>query len=163
MDVSTWIMVGLAVVLLGIAWRRGGGTMVRGFQASAELFVFVMPRLLAAFVVGGLIEALVPPQTIAALLGRESGLRGLAIAWAAGALAPGGPIVSFPILASLYRAGAEPALVMTFLTSWSLIGLNRILIWELPLFGFHFTSFRFLTAVFLPPLVGFAARALYTR
>jgi len=156
-------MVGLAVILLGLAWQRGGGTMARGFQASAELFVFVMPRLLAAFVVGGLIEALVPPETIGALLGRESGLRGLSIAWVAGALAPGGPIVSFPILASLYRAGAEPALVMTFLTSWSILVLNRILIWELPMFGFHFTSFRFLTALLMPPLVGLLARALYTR
>lgn len=163
MDASTWIMVGLAVTLLVVAWRRGEGTMARGLWASADLFAFVMPRLLAAFVVGGLIEALVPPATIGALLGRESGFRGLAIAWAAGALAPGGPIVSFPILATLYRAGADPASIMTFLTSWSILGLNRILIWELPLFGFHFASFRFLTSLFLPPLVGLAARALYTR
>lgn len=163
MDISTWIMVGLAVALLAYAWWTGGGAVTRGLGAAGGLFADILPRLLAAFVVAGLIEALVPPQTIAALLGREAGLRGLGIAWVAGALTPGGPFVSFPILASLYRGGADPGSIMTFLTSWSLLGLNRVLIWELPLFGLQFTAFRFLAALLLPPLVGLVARALYPR
>jgi len=48
--------------------------------------------------------------------------------------------------------------VVAFITSWTLIGYTRALVWELPFFGADFVIWRMVAAVPLPILAGVLAR-----
>jgi uncharacterized membrane protein YraQ (UPF0718 family) len=78
----------------------------------------------------------------------------------AGAITPGGPFTSFPIVHALWVAGADAGALIAYLTAWALIGLNRLIVWELPLMGAEFTVIRTLACLPLPILAGLIARAL---
>ncbi|MBI4279424.1 MAG: permease, partial [Armatimonadetes bacterium] len=111
----------------------------------------------------GFIPLLVPKEVIARWLGDAAGFRGIVAGAAVGALSPGGPFLNFPILAGFYQAGAGVGPIAAFITSWSIFGLHRILLWELPLLGPRLTFARLLISVPMPFLVGVAARAVYVR
>lgn len=142
-------------------WRVGGTAMVAaGFREAAAMLLLVLPQLAAGLLIGALVSRLVGRERIARMLGAGSGLRGLVLAAAAGAVTPGGPFTSFPLVHALWAAGADAGALMTFLTSWALIGVNRIIVWELPLMGPDFTLLRVLASLPMPLLVGLIARRL---
>ena len=128
-------------------------------QTKSHLSV-ALPQLAGGLLIGGLIQQLIGKDKIAALLGAGSGLRGLIIATAAGALTPGGPFMSFPIVYSLWIAGAEAGALITYIAAWSLLGFVKTLVWELPLMGIEFTWLRFVVCLPLPILAGLLARRL---
>ena len=76
-------------------------------------------------------------------------------------LTPGGPFTHFPILASFLAKGATVGPVSAYIAAWSLIGVNRIIVWELPLLGPQITLARVLASLWVPPLVGWLAGWLF--
>jgi len=72
--------------------------------------------LIFAFIVAGMIQVLLPRETLSKWLGVESGMRGILIGSVVGGLAPGGPYVSLPIVAGLLRSGAGVGTMVAFLT-----------------------------------------------
>ncbi len=72
-------------------------------------------------------------------------------------------MLSFPILAGLHQAGAGLGPLVAYLTGWSLLGLHRILAWELPLLGPRFVVVRLAVSLVLPPLVGYLAGTIARR
>ena len=120
----------LALVLIVAAWRRGGATAVgRGFGEAGSLFVSVLPNLVVGFTLAGFIALLLPQELIARWLGPDSGVLGLLVGSAAGALTPGGPFTHFPILASLLDKGAAIGPVSSYIAAWALIGVHRVVTW----------------------------------
>ena len=67
---------------------------------------------------------------------------GILIATLAGTICPGGPITIFPIAAAFVAIGADTGAAIAFITSWTLLGYARILVWELPFFGGEFVIWR---------------------
>jgi uncharacterized membrane protein YraQ (UPF0718 family) len=120
MLVSTLIMGGLALILLGIGYHRGEGQHVAGLRFAVWVTVQILPLLVFAFIVAGMVEVLVPRETLSSWVGAKSGLKGILLATVAGGLCPGEPYVSLPIVAGLLRSGASLGVVVAFLTSWSL-------------------------------------------
>ena len=57
-------------------------------------------------------------------------------------ICPGGPITIFPIAAAFVAIGADTGAAIAFITSWTLLGYARILVWELPFFGGEFVIWR---------------------
>jgi uncharacterized membrane protein YraQ (UPF0718 family) len=152
---------GLLVVLIGIAFSRGGLPKVRdGFAETGSLLLSVLPNLAIGFTLAGFITLLLPRDIIARWLGGESGWRGLLVGTAAGALTPGGPFTHFPILASLLAKGATVGPVSAYIASWALLGVHRIVIWEAPILGWRFVLVRVLSCALAPPLIGAAAKWL---
>jgi hypothetical protein len=45
-------------------------------------------------------------------------------------------------------------------TSWELIGIQRIVVWEMPFMGVKFVTFRFVVSLVLPIIAGLIARRL---
>ena len=74
-------------------------------------------------------------QGLAALVGAESGLRGLVIATAAGTITPGGPSSSYALLAVLAASGADRGALIAYITAWGTLGVQRILVWDVPFMG----------------------------
>ena len=117
MDVSTWILLGLTLVALGVAFARGPSVAGEGVLSGAKLLRAVAPELVLGFVLAGLLDVLVPATTLQRWLGAEATARGIGLAWALGLLLPGGPYVLFPMAAQLFRAGVAPAAIITLVTA----------------------------------------------
>ena len=78
----------------------------------------------------------------------------IAIATLLGTVMPGGPLIAFPIVVILTKAGAGMPALVTFLTSWSVLGIQRILGFELPMMGSKFVINRVAIGIFLPAISG---------
>ena len=57
-------------------------------------------------------------------------------------------------VAALANAGAGTGPMAAFITAWSLISWNRIVVYELPLLGTTFTLARWTVSLLVPILVG---------
>jgi uncharacterized membrane protein YraQ (UPF0718 family) len=154
-------MVVLTAALGALAWLRGGDALVRaGLSEGAAQLVRFGLLIAVSFLAAGFAQVLVPAEWIRSALGREAGLRGIAIATAAGVATPAGPFVSLPIAATLLRLGADPAAVVAYLTAWSVLALHRLIAWEMPILGARFALVRYAICAALPILAGLLARGL---
>ncbi len=105
MLVPTIIMGVLAVILLLVGYARGEGEEIRGLKAGGKMMVEIVPLLAFAFVAAGMVQVLLPRESLARWVGQESGMRGIFVGTIAGGLSPGGPYVALPIVAGLLRTG----------------------------------------------------------
>lgn len=160
MDTPTFIMMALAVVLFLIACLKGENSHILGLKAGMELLIKVMPRVFFAFIVAGMIQVLLPKAFILKWVGSDSGMKGILVGTIAGALTPGGPFTHFPIIASFYKAGADIAPMIAYLTAWSVLGVHRIIIWEIPLLGNRVTFIRVLVSMFFPVIAGLLTKLI---
>ena len=159
----SWLLMGSLVILCCvIAWRTGGPSRVgQGLTSGAGLFLTVLPNLLLGFTLAGFLHVLLPADLISTWMGEGSGVRGLLIGTAAGMVTPGGPFTHFPILASFLSKGAAVGPICAYIAAWALIGLNRLLVWELPILGPQIALVRFLASMGVPPLIGWLGGWLF--
>ncbi|MCA8929848.1 MAG: permease [Alphaproteobacteria bacterium] len=152
----------LMTVSGGLCWYLYGfDTVLRILTEDWGLMVTAVPRMALGVFIYGFLTVLVPRDWVAKHMGRDAGLKGIAIGLVAGALAPGGPWVIYPIAAMLIRFGAEVGAVVTFIMSWSVLGMNRFLVWEVSFLGEHLASMRLLAALPLPIVAGLLVRWLW--
>lgn len=146
----------------GLCWLLyGWDTVVHVLIGDLDLMINVLPRMALGVLIFGLLTVLVPRDWVAKHMGRDSGWKGLIIGLLAGAVTPGGPWVIYPIAAMLVRFGAEAGAVVTFMMSWSLLGMNRFLVWEVSFLGEELAGMRMLAALPFPILAGIAVRLLW--
>jgi uncharacterized membrane protein YraQ (UPF0718 family) len=160
MLVPTLVMASLAIALVVVAYLRGDGRHLAGLKAGLGMMLEVLPLLLFAFIVAGVVQVLIPKEALSKWIGAEAGLRGILIGTLAGGLTPGGPYVSLPIVAALLRSGAGFATTVAFLTSWSLWAVARLPM-EVGLLGWRFTLVRLASTFFFPPIAGLIAAKLH--
>ena len=161
MHASDLVIYALAVALTIAAYLRDPGSPWIGLKAALALLGDIAPRLVAALVMTGMLQVLVSPELIERALGRSAGHRGIFIGFLAGILTPGGPMVSFPMMAVFYQSGASLSALVTYMTSWSLFGFQRVIAWELPFMGGWFVLARALPTLALPIVAGYLVRLLY--
>ncbi len=163
MNANLGIMFVFSGVLTVCAFRKDPSLVLDGAKAGGRLFLDIFPLLVLAFMAAGMISVLLPKDTLTRWLGERSGLRGLLIATAAGTLTPGGPFVQFPIVASLLKAGAGVAPVAAYITAWSLLGVQRFLIFEVPILGWKLSLARLAASVGFPVIIGLLTRLVWLR
>ena len=155
------VFVGLAVGLGTLCYAFAGALAFRdALLQTKTLFLTILPQLAGGLLIAGLMKQLIGKDKITAVIGANSGLRGLVVATAAGTLTPGGPFISFPIVYALWTAGAEAGALVTYITAWALLGFFKMIVWEMPLMGIEFTWIRFFACLPLPILAGLLARRL---
>lgn len=143
-----------------LCWQmRGPAAVEKALENYVDQLSVVAPRMLAALLISGFIQALVPRALVTQWLGKGAGAKGVFVATGVGALTPGGPMLAFPLVLILRNAGASTTSLITFLTAWATLGFHRILMWELPLLGPDFALVRYLTSVPLPFAAGLLAVA----
>jgi uncharacterized membrane protein YraQ (UPF0718 family) len=155
------VIYALAVALTVAAYARDSGAPLVGLRSAFGLLKDIGPRLLAALVLTGMLQVLISPEQIERFFGRTAGHRGIFLAFLAGILTPGGPMVSFPMMAVFYQSGAPLSVLVTYVTSWSLFGFQRVIAWELPFMGGRFVMARVLPTLVLPIVAGYLVRLLY--
>lgn len=147
----------LATLTLGaLLWAalKRDGTLRRGLANAGALALPMSIPLPCALLAAGFIAAMLPSQAVGGLIGAESGWQGVLIASVLGCMIPSGPMLSFPLAVTLIKAGAGLPQAVALLTAWSLIGLHRLVAWELPLMGWGFTWRRMAISFWLAPLAG---------
>jgi uncharacterized membrane protein YraQ (UPF0718 family) len=159
MLVPTIIMGALAVIFLLIGYCKGQGQHIIGLRSALNMTVQILPLLIFAFIVAGMVQVLVPQELLSKWVGAESGTRGVFIGTVAGALAPGGPYVSLPVAAGLLQAGAGVGTMVAFLTGWSLWAVSRLPM-EVGIMGWKFTLIRIASTFFFPPIAGLIAQVI---
>jgi uncharacterized membrane protein YraQ (UPF0718 family) len=162
MLIPTIIMAVIAITLLSIGYYKGQGQHISGLSRAMKMTVDVLPLLIFAFIVAGMVQVLLPKEFLERWVGEGSGIRGILIGTVAGGLAPGGPYVSLPIAAGLLQAGASLGTMVAFMTGWSLWGINRLPM-EIGILGLNFTLIRIASTFFFPPIAGLIAQALFAR
>ncbi len=160
-DWSTFTIASLALAAAAAVYVRGGREhFLAIFGSDLLLFGDMLPKVLAGCLIGAFVTLLLPRELVARWVGHESGFTGLLIATFFGFLLPGGPITIYPVAGAFLTMGADAGAVVAFISSWTLCGYTRALVWELPFFGPHFVLWRILEAVPLPILAGVLARVV---
>jgi uncharacterized membrane protein YraQ (UPF0718 family) len=155
------VIYAVAAALVLVAYLRDPGLPMVGFRAGGQLLLEIMPRLVAAMIMTGMLQVLISPEWIHRMLGEGSGQRGIFVGFVAGVLTPGGPMVGYPIMAAFYQSGAAVPALVSYITAWSLFGIQRIFAWELPFMGLRFTLARVLPTLVFPILAGYLVHFLY--
>ena len=159
MLVPTIIMGVLALGLFLIAYNKGEGQHMVGMQSAWNMIIEILPLLIFAFIVAGMVQVLLPKELLAKWVGAESGWRGLIVGTIAGGLSPGGPYVSLPIVAGLLKSGASAGTMVAFLTGWSLWAVGRLPM-EFGILGWKFTIIRLASTFIFPPIAGLIANGI---
>lgn len=160
MFVPTLIMGIIASILLYIGYIQGETQHIQGIKVALNMTVRILPLLLFAFIVAGMVQVLIPHEQISKWIGQESGLRGILIGTVTGSLAPGGPFVSLPVAAGLLRTGAGIGTMVAFLTGWSLWAVSRLPM-EVGIMGWKFTMIRLASTFIFPPIAGLIAHICF--
>jgi len=163
LDPSTLVLVGLALVLAVAAWLKDPGLPWIGARNGLAMLTFILPRLIPALILAGLLQVLVPQEVVSRYFGRDAGLRAIVIASVAGVLTPGGPMVSVPLMVALATSGVAMGPLVAYMTSWSLFGMQRIIAWEAPLMGWKFVAVRVLPSLAFPVIAGWLVATFYSE
>lgn len=151
----------LAIATAGICYAIIGPQAFESAVASdRRLLAELLPRVVAAQLAAGFVWILVPRERMSAFLNRHRGHGGLALAAVAGIITPGGPASAFPFLAILAGAGADRGILVAYITSWALLGMQRMIVWDIGFMGLEFSLTRFVISLPLPIVAGLIARRL---
>ncbi len=160
MNVSTITLSLIAVVMAFLTYRRGKPTLAGGLEISWATFKRTVVLLLLAFSIVGFINVLSPQDLVREWIGPGSGVVGVLIGAVMGMLLPGGPYVVFPLIASIYEAGAGIGPTLAVVTSWASLALLSVS-FEIPFLGWRFSALRLSLGVAVPVLVGLLGQLLF--
>ena len=154
------------ILMYVVAYAVNPDYVGQGLKISYDIFVNpkigLIPLIITATLIAGLAQAAIPKEIIANLLGKEAGLKGIALGSFLGSVVPGGPYVVFPLLGGLYRAGASVGTVIAFVTAWSLISLARIPL-EIPFLGTKIVALRLALSLILPIALGVLGQIIFSK
>ena len=153
-------MLPLALVLGLMTYRKSPALLRSSLRSASMRLIEIIPRISVAILAAGFIGKLLPAEMVGHQIGPESGFYGICLAAFAGGITPAGPIVSFPIIVVLMKAGAGFPQVVAFLTAWSVFALHRVLTYEIPMMGWRFSAARLAASVPLPFIAAYAAQGL---
>lgn len=132
---------------------RPGEEMAANFLAFAAQMMKVLPWV---FVLIGLFEVWVKPETVERYMGEKAGLRGHLWAVLLAGANIGGLLVALPVAYSLHRKGAGLAVVFTYLGA-SAITRIPMTMFEASFLGLRFSLVRLFVSL---PLVVLSSMAL---
>jgi uncharacterized membrane protein YraQ (UPF0718 family) len=131
---STLVLAIVAVALGVIAYLKDPGPPAIGVRNGVSMLVFILPRMVPAILIAGLIQVLIPQETVSHCFGQRSGVAGIVVASLVGVFTPGGPMVSVPFM---------------------------VVAWEAPLMGWRFVAVRVIPSFAFPVLAGWLVKVFY--
>ncbi len=156
-----WVMAGATLIAGAACWHlKGSDVVLESFKGDIDLLLFIAPRFGAGMVIAAFLQKLVHRDKVARYVSEGAGFKAVAIATVVGGLTPGGPMTSFPLVRALRDIGTGRSALVAYVTSWSTMGFQRILNWEIPLMGPDFALLRLASSLPLPIIAGLTSRLL---
>ncbi|MEA5058754.1 MAG: permease [Candidatus Pelethousia sp.] len=155
----TIALYGIAVFALAVSFIASREKTLLALKRAWKSVENILPQLLAIFLVIGMLLAVLTPQQISRLLGRESGWPGVLMAAVIGSvtLIPG--FVAFPLSAALVKSGAGYMQVAAFISTLMMVGILTIPV-EIRYFGKKATLVRNVSAFAFSLLVALVMGAI---
>jgi uncharacterized protein len=163
MDTSTIVMMAAALGMVAIVYFKSPEAAQHGLSATGSLILEITPRMVAAFLLAGMFQVIVPKELIVRWMGHGSGFHGIFVGMTLGGITPGGPMTHFPVIAAFYKMGVGVGPLVAYLTAWSLFGLQRIIMWEIPFLGPKVVAVRFAVSFFFPFLAGWLCEIAWNK
>ena len=164
LDGSFYFLSGLALLSGVVAvWLNGPPVLIEAAQIVIADVLFILPLIGMGLAIGAFFSILVPRAIVSRYLGSQAGISGILIASFVDTVMPAGPFAAFPLIGALGRSGASVGALIAFLTAWSVVGLHRVFVWELPFMGGDFALLRFVTSLPAPILAGLVAERIVSR
>jgi len=163
-DFGLVFVAGLGLAAGATVWITQG--QARFFELmwnDTAMILSLLPKIFGGIVLAIALAMVLPRERVLRLVGPDSGLRGLTIAGAAGAVVPGGPNLTYPLARELMRSGADAGAGTAMVSGWVLLGVNRLLIWELSFLPGWLVALRLALTLWVPVAVGFLARVWARR
>jgi uncharacterized membrane protein YraQ (UPF0718 family) len=133
-DVSFLVLSSLAILFGFIAYAKDPSLPAVGVRNGLSLLWFIIPRLVPALILAGMIQVVIPQETVGRYFGQQSGLSNSGMAL--------GPLVAY-------------------MTAWSLFGVQRIIAWEAPLMGWRFVAVRTASSLVFPIVAGWLVKIYF--
>ena len=148
----------IIIICYTFLWPIDRDKVLQSLRLSWKSLLKLLPLLIAIFGLVGLFQEFIPPEIVARLLGKSSGLISLIISTFAGAISIGPPLAAYPLAETLLKAGAWPPAIAAFIFSWISIGVIT-LPFEAATFGVRFALLRngisFIAAMLCGLILGF--------
>jgi hypothetical protein len=156
-NIFLWVLVGALGLTAAV---RSKALFREGATEGIRDFVMLLPRIVIGVVGSGYIAAIMPPDLLTTWIGPGSGVLGIAIATAAGAITPGGAVVGFAVGAAALKGGGGAPQVIAYSTAWSLYSLTRLINWEVAMMPPRVVWLRAAVSLPLPFIAGLGAMLL---
>ena len=158
MTLST-IILSIAALSLMFVNRQKNGKHYKGLMIGIKQMFNTLPIILAAFILAGMIEVIIPKDFVREWLSREAGLRGIFLGTLGGMILAMGPYAVFPITSSILISGAGLGTVVSIITGWCILGLSKSP-YEVAFFGIRFFIIKFILSIPFCIIAGFIAHII---
>jgi len=149
----SWLLILILLVImimLLIKFPTHRQPTLAGLQDFLLQMITIFPAIL---ILMGLFSAWTSPELVLQYLGKESGIKGVALALLLGALPTGPLYVAFPLTAMLRQKGASPANLVIFLSAWACIKIPQEMV-EWQFLGLRFMLTRLALTLVLVVIMG---------
>lgn len=154
---KAYVFISLCIILFVVSWFKDKKKTIAGVKKGFMMFKNIALPFINILILISVALYFLPPHIIVQYLGGKTGFMGITIAALVGSitLIPG--FISYPIAATLVRAGASYAVVATFMTTLMMVGVMTFPL-EARYFGkrvaFIRNALNFIAAVVLGIVVG---------
>ncbi len=141
----------IAILALSVSLLKSKERTILALKKAWKSFENILPQFLSILIIIGILLAVLSPEQISKLLGRESGWYGVLIAAVIGSvtLVPG--FIAFPLAAALLKSGAGYMQIAAFISALMMVGIVTIPV-EVEYFGKRAAAVRN-TAAFVFSLI----------
>jgi len=154
---DSYLLYGITIVLLLLSFFKDRKKTSMALKKGWKAFDNILPEFLVVILFVGVMLAVLDPQTISKLIGKNSGWVGVILAATVGSitLIPG--FVAFPTAALLLQAGAGYMQIGAFISTLMMVGVVTIPV-EIKYFGRKMTLLRnfmaFIFSFFVAYVIG---------
>ncbi len=142
----TWLLYGSTAFLLILSFIFDRKKTKMACKKGWKSFTNILPQFLTLFLLVGMSLSILQKETIANLLGQQSGSLGIIIAGVVGSITFIPAFVAFPLAGSLLKSGAGYGAITMFLTTLMMVGVVTMPL-EMEYFGKKLTIKRNLFAL----------------
>ncbi|NLV82251.1 MAG: permease [Synergistaceae bacterium] len=151
---DSYLFYGLTILLLAFSFYKDKKKSLMSLKKGWKAFENILPEFLVVILLVGVMLAILNPQTISNLIGKESGWMGVVLAAVIGSitLIPG--FVAFPTAHLLLQAGAGFMQIGALISTLMMVGIVTMPV-EIKYFGKRMTILRNLMAFVFSFFVAF--------
>jgi uncharacterized membrane protein YraQ (UPF0718 family) len=128
------ILYSLTAVLLAVSFFKDRRKTLQALKKAWKSFENILPQFLAVLLLIGFMLAVLTPEMISGVLGRESGWLGMLLAAAIGSITLIPAFIAFPLAAALLRSGAGIPQIAVFISTLMMVGIVTLPV-EMNYFG----------------------------
>jgi uncharacterized membrane protein YraQ (UPF0718 family) len=129
----------VAAIILSLAKDRRRTLQV--LRKGLTMFLNLLPSLFNVLILVAIVLTIVPQSRIVALLGKESGISGYAVAACIGSISLIPGFISYPLCGILVKTGIRPGVIAVFITTLMMVGVLTMPL-EIKFFGTRIALLR---------------------